>query len=93
MERHSEASFSFTSCRHLPLSEEGHQPGTEISVNITAAVSKWLLDTAALLTALYCRPAELYLETDMGIMFPRASDGVSSECVVMMDVHTCALAE
>lgn len=92
MERHPEASFSFTSCRHLPLSEEGHQPGTEISVNITAAVSKWLLHAAALPTALYCRPAELYLETDMGIMFPRAPGGVSSECVVMMDVHTCALA-
>lgn len=93
MERHSEASFSFTSCRHLPLNEEGHQLGIEISVNITAALSKWLLNAAALPTALYCRPAELYLETDMGIMFPRASGGVSSECVVMMDVHTCALAE
>ncbi|RLW03981.1 hypothetical protein DV515_00005988 [Chloebia gouldiae] len=41
----------------------------------------------------YERPAELYLETDIRIMFPRASDGVSSECGVMMDVHTCALAE
>lgn len=93
MERHPEASFSFTSCRHLPLSEEGHQPGTEIPVNITAAVSKQLLDAAALLTALYCRPAELYWEADIGIMFPRGSDRVSSECVVMMDMHTCALAE
>lgn len=26
-------------------------------------------------------------------MFPRASHAVSSECVVMMDMHTCALAE
>ncbi|EOA99372.1 hypothetical protein Anapl_09165 [Anas platyrhynchos] len=39
------------------------------------------------------RPAELYLETDTGVMFPRASHAVSSECVVMMDMHTCALAE
>jgi len=38
VERHSEASFFFfTSFTHLPLSEEGHPPGVEILVDITAA--------------------------------------------------------
>lgn len=90
VERHSEASFSFTSCRHLPLSDEGHQTRhRDLCAYHCSTVSKWLRSPAALPTALYCRPAELYLETDTGVMFPRASDGVSSECCHDGRAHMC----